>query len=602
VYDAVGNFRAMSHRGCDPANSGWTRAYVYNEPSLLEPGKQSNRLTSTTVGTTTETYSAGGNGYDPHGNMLRMPHLQTMQWDFKDQLQMTQRQAVNAADGEGVQRQGERTWYVYDAGGQRVRKVTHLATGKVKDERIYLGGFEVYRRYGVNPLVRETLHVMGDKQRIALVETRTDTQEQLIRYQFTNHLGSASLELDDQAQIISYEEYTPYGSTSYQAMSGTTQTPKRHRYTGKERDEESGFYYHGARYYASWLGRWVSCDPSGLAGDLNLYCAMGCSPVVLSDMNGRNPELGQQIADAARIVAPAGASLPFWAKSLWWFVSPPTLGASSTVGTVGTAAIATEGSVVSGGVGLASAGPIAAIVLAFGASLAVFIGSDKYTRLAADLNQRRQHPPQIFPGQSSDALIDAPGAGDQSPKDLPSPSSAPRVPVSEPGGGDAPKTLPGTSPGRRFEFAPQIVRGGAKSRISKGKDIEGHHEPSWDAIKKSGKYPELTYGKAPALGIEKGHHRQTPTHGGNPTLGAVTVMNRMLQRLLIQEGQFDVAQDLGLAELRKEHGKRYDKHIVETLDYTVSQGLRQDYGEFSRLFDKEMSKLDSQRLALKLFK
>ena len=72
----------------------------------------------------------------------------------------------------------------------------------------------------------------------------------LIRYQFGNHLGSASLELDDQAQIISYEEYTPYGSTSYQAVRSQTVTPERYRYTGKERDEENGLYYHGARYYA----------------------------------------------------------------------------------------------------------------------------------------------------------------------------------------------------------------------------------------------------------------------------------------------------------------------------------------------------------------
>ena len=54
---------------------------------------------------------------------------------------------------------------------------------------------------------------MDDKQRIALVETRTQGDDgspaQLIRYQFGNHLGSAILELDDQAQIISYEEYYP---------------------------------------------------------------------------------------------------------------------------------------------------------------------------------------------------------------------------------------------------------------------------------------------------------------------------------------------------------------------------------------------------------
>lgn len=64
-------------------------------------------------------------------------------------------------------------------------------------------------------LERQTLHVMDNKQRIALVETRTQGNDgsppQLIRYQFSNHLGSATLELDDQAQIISYEEYYPYG-------------------------------------------------------------------------------------------------------------------------------------------------------------------------------------------------------------------------------------------------------------------------------------------------------------------------------------------------------------------------------------------------------
>ena len=66
------------------------------------------------------------------------------------------------------------------AAGQRVRKVTERsANGKAhaKKERIYLGGFEIYREYdgtgNAVTLERETLHVMDDKQRIALVETQT---------------------------------------------------------------------------------------------------------------------------------------------------------------------------------------------------------------------------------------------------------------------------------------------------------------------------------------------------------------------------------------------------------------------------------------------
>ena len=66
-YDAVGNFERLIHQA---ANGNWTRAYAYNEASLIEPGKQSNRLSSTTVGARTEPYT-----YDAHGNMTSMPHL-----------------------------------------------------------------------------------------------------------------------------------------------------------------------------------------------------------------------------------------------------------------------------------------------------------------------------------------------------------------------------------------------------------------------------------------------------------------------------------------------------------------------------------------------
>lgn len=290
VYDAVGNFIKTSHHLACPDAASWTRTYAYNEASLIEPAKRSNRLSSTTVGSgnpITEQY-----GYDSHGNMTRMPQLQIMQWDYRDQLSMSQRQKVNDEDVDGIERHGERTYYIYDAVGQRVRKITELANGSLKDERIYLGGFEIYRQHsGTHAgLVRETLHIMDDKQRIALVENRNNvddrTPKQLIRYQLGNHLGSASMELDDQAQIISYEEYTPYGSTSYQAVRSQTETPKRYRYTGMERDEESGLNYHSARYYAPWLGRWVCCDPSGIESGINPCLYSRNNPTTFYDTNG----------------------------------------------------------------------------------------------------------------------------------------------------------------------------------------------------------------------------------------------------------------------------------------------------------------------------
>ena len=300
VYDAVGNFLQMQHRGSDPAHPGWTRAYDYPEASLIEDGsggaplKTSNRLSRTTLNPNGANPQPEPYQHDAHGNMVRMPHLggglpgPNMHWDYKDQLRQTDLGGGGAA------------FYVYDASGQRVRKVWEKAPG-LTEERIYLGGFEIFRKHsgpiGANTatLERETLHVMDDKQRIALVETRTlDTAgndpapRQLIRYQFGNHLGSASLELDEQAQIISYEEYAPYGSSTYQAVRSQTETAKRYRYTGKERDEESGLVLpRGAVLRAvGWQGG-VRCDPAWDSSRPNAYSYAASAPLTRIDADGR---------------------------------------------------------------------------------------------------------------------------------------------------------------------------------------------------------------------------------------------------------------------------------------------------------------------------
>ena len=297
VYDAAGNFLKMQHRGSDPANPGWTRAYTYAQASQLEPSKNSNRLTSTMLNPAGTAPQLELYTHDAHGNM-QMPHLTRADWDYRDQLVATSRQAVN--DFPPPATLPQTTYYVYDNGGQRVRKVCEKSPGLI-EERIYLGGFEIFRRHdgAITPdsvtLERETLHITDDKQRIALVEIRTLGSEPsvprlLVRYQVANHLGSASLELDEQARIISYEEYSPFGSTTYQAARNQLETAKRYRYTGKERDEESGLYYHGARYYAPWLGRWIACDPAGINSSLNLFAYVRLDPVSLFDPDGKEDQ------------------------------------------------------------------------------------------------------------------------------------------------------------------------------------------------------------------------------------------------------------------------------------------------------------------------
>lgn len=280
-YDEVGNFSKLIHEAVE---GSWRRTYDYQEASQIEPARMSNRLTRTTVGSETVGFETESYTYDAHGSMINMSHLPTMQWDFHDQLQQV--------DLLG----GGMAYYVYGAAGQRVRRIREHNGGTV-EERIYLGGFEIYRkRNGSGPqLERETLHLTDDQKRIVLVETLTKGTDgsppQLVRYQLDNHLGSSCLELNQQGKIISYEEYYPYGSTSYQAVRKDIQVPlKRYRFTGKERDEETGFNYHGARYYVAWLGRWTSADPGGLTDSVNLYAYVSGSPQLFTDGTGRQGE------------------------------------------------------------------------------------------------------------------------------------------------------------------------------------------------------------------------------------------------------------------------------------------------------------------------
>ncbi len=258
-YDEVGNMLEMKHT-CTDSSQNWTRDFTIDSAS--------NRLLSadvlySPVITEDYTYDNRGNlvdGMSHLGNPLLSPPEYAMTYNELNRLEKV---IVNA---------DITCYYQYDSNGQRVRKV------KVDDNpsgythvRKYVGQWELYSQLdmGSSPpgdlvLARESLHVMDDQARVALIDTETTatTPTPVLRYQLSNHLGTASLELDEDAEVISYEEYYPFGNTSFQVGDTTGLVSlKRYRYTGKERDEETGFYYHGARYYAPWLARWCAVDP-----------------------------------------------------------------------------------------------------------------------------------------------------------------------------------------------------------------------------------------------------------------------------------------------------------------------------------------------------
>jgi RHS repeat-associated protein len=286
LYDAVGNILQMNHQ----AGAGsWVREYEYAVDDLTMPA--SNRLLKTTQGSNLVNYQ-----YDSHGSMLNLANVPdefSMQWDHRDMISN-----INLGNGTAH--------YQYDSNKQRTRKWINRNesvsgnTQNITEERIYLGSLEIYRRTLNGVLVEEieTLHLFDGDKRFLVIDQILKTNNRklstgnLFRYTISNHLGSSTAELDEQAQIISCEEYHPYGTSAYRAGRSDAEVKlKRYRYTGMERDEESGLSYHTARYYLPWLGRWGSCDPIGIDDGVNIYLYVSCNPINKVDRTGNQEQM-----------------------------------------------------------------------------------------------------------------------------------------------------------------------------------------------------------------------------------------------------------------------------------------------------------------------
>lgn len=287
VYDEVGNFLSMQHKDV------WNRTYV--------PDTASNHLLRTEQGISAVDYQ-----YDTHGSLCNLAMVDAkflLRWDHRDMIRF-----INLGGGGLV-------WYQYDSSKQRTRKLIQR-TEFTREERVYLGGLERFRRWSKpdsgtpEKLVEEieTLHLFEGEQRVLMVDDVNPAdptaqewindpslvEQTLVRYQYSNQLGSVSAELDHQGEAISYEEFHPYGTSACRAIDIAGKAPaKRYRYVSMERDSESGLGYHGARHYFLALGSWCSCDPASVGGGTNLYAYSFNSPIALEDSNGRFPTAGE---------------------------------------------------------------------------------------------------------------------------------------------------------------------------------------------------------------------------------------------------------------------------------------------------------------------
>ncbi|HEU5352049.1 MAG TPA: RHS repeat-associated core domain-containing protein, partial [Terracidiphilus sp.] len=185
-------------------------------------------------------------------------------------------------NAEGMQSCANGTTYTYDGDEQRVKK---------SNGTLYWGG-------GAGAAIAESdlsgnlteEYIFFNGRRIAMRNTSTH----VVSYYVLDRLGSTSVLADAAGNILNDSDYTPYGGE----IPFTTGNPAQHyKFTGKERDAESGNDYFGARYFENNMGRWLSPDWSAKVEpvpyskltdpqSLNLYAYVGNNPMMRTDPDG----------------------------------------------------------------------------------------------------------------------------------------------------------------------------------------------------------------------------------------------------------------------------------------------------------------------------
>jgi RHS repeat-associated protein len=266
TYDPMGNILRLEHRN-EPG--GFTREFIVETAN--------NRLRELKVGNSTYGYT-----FDANGNMRSETTSRHFEWNHSDQMKAFGAQTAGAEPSVYAH-------YLYDSAGQRVKKLVRKQGGQVEVTHYIDAGFE-HHRWGGGGQGRGNnhVHIMDDQQRIALALLGTahpDDRGPAVQFHFGDHLGNSNLVADSAGAFVNREEFTPYGETSFGSFSR-----KRYRFTGKERDEESGLSYHSARYYASSFAKWLNSDPIGQEGGLNLFSYARVNPLNFLDSNGASPD------------------------------------------------------------------------------------------------------------------------------------------------------------------------------------------------------------------------------------------------------------------------------------------------------------------------
>jgi len=327
-YDPLYRLTVATGRECDTPNPnpvwddsirctdpnltrGYERNYQYdligNIEKLIHVTQNSaNRFTKTfnhTAGKNTLNNVQIGNGinktvayqYDDTGNIIQENASRFFEWDCNNQLRAFYVQANSNAP------HSKYAHYLYDKDQERVKKLVRKQGGEV-EVTIYIDGLMDYQYVKQANVITEennTLHILDDEKRIGTQRVGNAFQGDTtpaIKFNYEDHIGSSALMLDTNGNLIDREEYFPFGDSSFGSYG-----KKRYRFSGKEKDEGSGLYYFGARYYLPWLCRWANVDPMTFGfTEWSPYIYVQDNPTKFYDPDGKAPKTSISSADATK--------------------------------------------------------------------------------------------------------------------------------------------------------------------------------------------------------------------------------------------------------------------------------------------------------------
>jgi RHS repeat-associated protein len=201
--------------------------------------------------------------YDNNGNIRfenTSPHLWTYQYDGSNQLVSV------LYDGNEI------AAYTYNGAGQRIKKVAGGAT------RIFhydLWGHLIAETDQNGTMVAEYIY-LGD-QLLAMIRPGN-----LVYYFHNDHLGTPQVLTDSNGNIAWRATYDPFGEATITVQA--VENP--FRFPGQYYGQETGLHYNYFRYYDPTTGRYVTPDPIGLAGGINLWPYAAGNPVRFADPKG----------------------------------------------------------------------------------------------------------------------------------------------------------------------------------------------------------------------------------------------------------------------------------------------------------------------------